>query len=337
MKKLLLITDGWHPQVSGMVTALEKITKLIKKRGFSVTVVHPGLCQNVPMPLNREYRMGLFPKKLIEQKIEKEKPDYIHIASEGPIGFTARLICQKRKLRFTTSYHTHFHLYFKSRIKCLEGTVYSYIRWFHSGAARTMVATKTLKRELESHGFKNIVLWPLGVDTEFFNNRKKASPKKSLPGPVFVYLGRLAPEKGVEKFLSLSLPGTKLVIGDGPSRKQLESTYTKNTIFVGYKQGKELTDLLKQGDVLVFPSMTETFGLVALEALACGIPVAAHKVMGPKDIITTGVDGFLGKDLKRAALACLTLDRSKCRKKALSYSWDSSVDAFISDLVPANL
>ena len=278
MKKLLLITDGWHPQVSGMVTALEKTTKLLKKRGFSVTVVHPGLCQNVPMPLNKEYRMGLFPKKLIERMIEEEKPDYIHIASEGPLGFTARLICQKRKLRFTTSYHTHFHLYFKSRIKCLEGTVFSFIRWFHSAAAQTMVATKSLKRELESHGFKNTVLWPLGVDTELFSYQQKTS-KSAYPRPVFLYLGRLAPEKNIEKFLSLSLPGTKLVIGDGPSRKRLEAKYTKNTIFVGYKQGKELSELLKQGDVLVFPSMTDTFGLVALEALACGIPVAAHKVM----------------------------------------------------------
>jgi glycosyltransferase involved in cell wall biosynthesis len=197
-----------------------------------------------------------------------------------------------------------------------------------------MVATPGLKRALEARGFRNLMLWPLGVDTAFFV--RNGSSGLSLPKPVFLFFSRLAPEKNPEEFLKLDLLGTKLVVGDGPERKRLQARFGTQAIFLGYKHDQELVDWLSICDVLVFPSRTETFGLVILEALACGIPVAAHDVMGPRDVIDNGVDGFLDDDLRTAALACLSLDRTKCREKALRYSWDASAAAFKRNLVRAS-
>jgi glycosyltransferase involved in cell wall biosynthesis len=209
------------------------------------------------------------------------------------------------------------------------------LRAFHSAATCTMVATPGLKRALEAYGFSNLRLWPLGVDTTVFV--QNPSPGWSLPKPVFLFFGRLALEKNPEEFLRLDLPGTKLIVGDGPERKGLQARFDTQTIFVGYKHGKELVDWLSICDVLVFPSRTETFGLVILEALACSIPVAAHDVTGPRDIIEDGVDGFLDDDLGNAALACLSLDRTRCRQKSLRYSWDASALAFKTNLVRASV
>jgi glycosyltransferase involved in cell wall biosynthesis len=196
-----------------------------------------------------------------------------------------------------------------------------------------LVATPRLQEELQSHGFAHLGLWPLGVDTDFFiRNPAPALPK--YPSPVFGYLGRISPEKSTQDFLKLELPGSKIVIGDGPLKKELEEKYSATATFVGLQEGRALVDWLSLCDVLVHPSRTETFGLVIVEALACGVPVAAYNVMGPQDILTHGLDGYLSDDLKEAALACLTLDREKCRQKALAYSWSASADAFFKNLVP---
>lgn len=330
MKKILFITDTWAPQVNGVVRVLTTLVGLLKARGYDIAIVEPGQFATVPLPGYPEIRLALFPRARIAEKLEEFQPDAVHIMTEGPLGFAARALCVKKRIPFTTSYHTHFALYTHARaIGMFMRPVYWYLKRFHRKGVATIVSTESLKEELEAAGFrKNMIVVPLGVATEHFvRNPSPALP--ILPAPVFLFFGRLAPEKSPEEFLKLDLPGTKLVIGDGPERHRLEKKYGKRNLFVGYKHGQELVDWLSLSDVLVFPSRTDTFGLVVLEALSCGIPVAAHDVMGPHDILTHGKDGFLGEDLREVALACLELDPADCRNKALQYSWEHSAEAFL--------
>ncbi|HET9641481.1 MAG TPA: glycosyltransferase family 1 protein [Candidatus Paceibacterota bacterium] len=332
--KLLLVTDAWHPQVNGVVRVQDAYLPLLRERGVDVTLVEPSQFRTVSLPSYPEIRLAVFAKRRIDRLIQELQPDAVHIMTEGTLGWAARSVCKRRRIPFTTWYHSHFQLYVDIRLRGLLRPVLSFIKHFHSEAARTFVSTETLKRELESLGYKNLSVVPLGVDTGLFQ-RNPVTPVPKPPGPVFVFLSRLAPEKNPEEFLKLDLPGTKLVIGDGPLRTALEKKYGSASRFVGYKRGQELVDWLSVADVLVFPSYTETFGLVALEALACGIPVAAHDVMGPRDVITPGKDGYLGEDLREAALKCLTLRHEACRQKALQFSWDASVATFLGLVVPA--
>jgi glycosyltransferase involved in cell wall biosynthesis len=332
--RLHLVTDAWHPQVNGVVTALGKIKACLQRDGWEVVVIHPGLFRSVPLPWCPEVRLAVSPWRTMRRLLTRQAPDYVHVATEGPLGWTARRLCRQYGWRFTSSYHTHFHLYAHARVRPLLRPVRALLRAFHSAATCTMAATAGLKGELEAGGFGNVALWPLGVEASLFA-RRPASHMPPLRGPVFVFFGRLAPEKNPEEFLKLDLPGTKLVIGDGPERARLQSRYGTRAVFVGYQHGEELVDWLSMCDVMIFPSRTDTFGLVILEALACGIPVAAHNVMGPRDILQDGVDGVLGEDLRQAALACLSLDRSKCRETGLRYSWEASAAAFKRNLVRA--
>ena len=331
MRKILIVTDAWSPQVNGVTRVVEAHISFLRKRGYDITVINPGQFRTIPMPMYPEIRLALFPRRRVAKVIDEFKPDAVHIVTEGPLGWSARAVCLSRGIPFTTWYHTKFQLYVDVRLRGLLKPVHAFIRRFHSVAARTMVSTESLKRELELAGFKNLVVIPLGIDLELF----KRNPSPTLPPlqkPVFVFFSRIAPEKSPEEFLKLKLPGTKLVIGDGPDREKLEKKYGNENKFVGYKHGKELVDWLSLSDVFIFPSRTETFGLVVLEAMACGIPVAAYDVMGPRDIITNGKDGYLGEDLAESALKCLKLSPDDCRKKAKQYSWEHSADEFFKNL-----
>ncbi len=336
MKKLLVVTDTWHPKVDGVVRSIEFRMRELKALGFEVAVVHPGQFSTMPFPLYPELKMALFPKRRLRAMMHQIKPDYIHIETEGSLGLAARSLCRKNKWRFTSSYHTHLQLYAdvyaRMPMRFLLSPAAALLRWFHSGAMHTFVSTESLRAELERQGFKNLVVCPLGVDTNLFV-RNPDAPKVLMERPVFAFFSRLAPEKSPENFLKLALPGTKLVIGDGPDRKKLEKKYPEAK-FVGFQRGQDLVNWLSLVDVVVMPSRTETYGLVVIEALAMGIPVAAHDVMGPRDIIKHGVHGHLSDNLEHAALECLNLSPEECRKRALEFSWSASAQAYVKHLVP---
>lgn len=333
MKKLLIVTDAWHPQINGVVRATDAQVRVLREHGYEITIVHPGEFITVPLPLSPDIRLAVLPGRRVRAAIERGGFDAVHVVAEGPLGWAARRACIRLKIPFTTSFHTRFDLYLGRYLAWfLMPLVTTLLRRFHDAAARTMVSTETLKKLLESEGFANIVVVPLGVDSELFV-RNPEPPVDRVAGPVFVYFGRLAPEKDPEEFLRMELPGTKLVVGDGPLRPSLERRYP-DAKFVGFKRGQELVDWLSISDVFVFPSKTETFGLVVLEALAMGIPVAAHDVMGPRDAIVHGVHGHLSDNLEHAALECLSLSPEECRKRALEFSWSASTNAFIKNLAP---
>lgn len=332
MKKILFVTDAWRPQINGVVRVLEALIPRLTARGYEVVVIEPSQFTTIALPLYPEIRLALFARAHMRDILKEHKPDAVCIVTEGPLGFAARGVCRQEKIPFTTWYHSHFQLYVDIRLRGLLKPIYALMRRFHSAASATMVSTESLKRGLLSAGFQNLVIMPLGVDLELFR-RNPEPPLPEFEKPVFTYFSRLAPEKSPEEFLKLDLPGTKLVIGDGPLRKKLEKKYGAGHTFVGYKHGPELVDWLSLTDVLVFPSRTETFGLVVLEALACGIPVAAYDVMGPRDIITHGKDGYLTDNLGEAALKCLDFSREDCRTKAEQFSWEKSADVFIKNLI----
>ncbi len=335
MKKILIVTDAWPPQVSGPVSMQREIIARLEAREYVVRVIEPGQFYTVPLPFYSEIPLALFSRRHVAKVIADFKPDAIHIMTEGPLGWSARSVCMKRGIPFTTWYHTHFQHYVDVRLYTLLRPVYAYLRRFHSTSVRTIVSTESLKRQLESTGFKNVTVVPLGVDGDLFV-RNTATVPQQFAKPVFIYIGRLAIEKNPEEFLRLDLPGTKLVIGGGPLLPKLKKKYPKTHFLGRYTVGKDFVEKLSYGDVFIFPSRTETFGMVVLEALSCGIPVAAHDVMGPRDIITNGVDGYLGEDLHEAALKCLELKSEDCRATALKYSWDHSTDVFIKNLQATN-
>jgi len=337
MKKLLIITDAWDPQINGVVTFTKETINILEKMDFQIEVIHPGLFLKIKMPLYPEIKLSLFPNRKISKIIKNYKPDFIHIATEGPLGQSAAKICRHSNLKYTTAYHTHFANYIAMYVpfifrKLTQKIVYKFISNFHRKSTHTMVSTISLAKELEKHGVTNTVICPLGVNTNLFKPTEFIQ-NIDIKKPIFTYFGRVAKEKNVEAFFACKLPGTKMIIGDGPLRKKLETAH-RDAVFVGYKKGQELVNWLSLSDVFVFPSKTDTFGLVIIEALATGIPVAGYDVMGPKDIITNGVDGFISDNLEDSAIKCLKVDRNNCRQKALNYSWENSTKAFAKNLVP---
>jgi len=327
--RLALVTDAWLPQVNGVVRTLGHTVREVEAAGHEVTVVSPADFRTVPCPTYPEIRLALFAGREVRRRLEALEPDAVHIATEGPLGLAARNWCVRRRRPFTTAYHTQFPEYVRARAPIPLRIGYAAVRWYHGRATRTLVTTPSMQRQLEARGFRNLHLWGRGVDTDLFRPRDKGF--LDLPRPIWLYFGRVAVEKGIGDFLDLELPGSKLVVGDGPETASLKRRYP-GAVFAGYRHGEDLAAHIAACDAFVFPSRTDTFGLVLLEAMACGVPVAAYPVTGPVDVIVDGVNGVLGEDLRRAALAALAIDPAACRKHALAHSWAACTRQFLAAL-----
>lgn len=330
---IAIVTDAWEPQINGVVKTLTETRNALVAAGNRVTLLTPADHRTFACPTYPEIRLALRPGRRIRERLQQLQPDHIHIATEGPLGYAARSFCVHNGLAFTTSYHTQFPEYIRKRAPVPLGVSYAIMRRFHNAAARIMVATPGQEALLRARGFHDIVRWTRGVDTDMFTPQ---DPQPlDVPRPVFVYAGRVAVEKNIAAFLELELPGSKYVIGDGPAFQALRQRFPE-VHFPGYRFGRELARLIAAGDVFVFPSRTDTFGLVMLEAMACGLPVAAYPVQGPIDVVRQRLTGVLNADLRRAALQALELDRAACRAEALHYSWAAASQQFLDNLVPVN-
>ncbi|MEZ5542691.1 MAG: glycosyltransferase family 1 protein [Pseudomonadota bacterium] len=325
------MTDAWLPQVNGVVNTLQHTCAGLTEMGCTVRLLTPFDHRTVPCPTYPEIRLALLPARRLHAQLDALQPDHIHVATEGPLGLAARSYCLRNSLAFTTSYHTQFPEYVRKRVPLPLRVSYAFVRRFHAAAARTMVATASQEALLRHWGFRNIVRWSRGVDTAVFTPDEREP--LAVARPLFTYAGRVAVEKNLEAFLALDLPGSKCVVGDGPDLERLKKRWP-GVLFAGYRFGRELARYVASADVFVFPSLTDTFGLVMLEAMACGVPVAAFPVTGPRDVVTPGATGILDHDLRKAALAALELDRGRCRAEALRHTWQAASRQFFENLVP---
>ncbi len=329
--KLLVVTDAWHPQTNGVVTTLNSVLRRLTRAGHTVDVLEPSMFRTVPLPSYPEIRIAINPWR-IGRMIESLAPDSIHIATEGPLGIAARRYLKRRAMAFTTSLHTKFAEYSHARFGLPLRWGYALLRAFHRPAATTLVTTESHRAELAALGFSKLRIWGRGVDTDRFQPRHRSSRAV----PHLLYVGRVAVEKNLEAFLELDVPGIKIVVGDGPARAGLQAKYPL-VQWLGYRHGDELTACFADADVFVFPSRTDTFGLVMLEAMACGTPVAAYPVTGPIDVVIDGGNGALDEDLGRAVTRALTIDRSACRSHALRNGWDVVAQRLIDCQVPCTM
>ena len=329
--RILIATDAWLPQVNGVVRSLESLAPNARKLGAEIEFLTPEGFPSFPLPTYPSIRCGIPTSREIARRIEMAAPDALHIATEGPIGLAVRRYCLARKMFFTTSYMTRFPEYVSARLPVPQSWTYPLLRRFHAAAAVTMVSTRSLIEELGNRGFAHLTVWTRGVDTDLFRPERAAAI--DLPRPIFVSVGRLAVEKNLSAFLALNLPGSKIIIGDGPQAGELKRCFP-NAHFIGQLEGETLAAHLGAADVFVFPSRTDTFGVVQLEALACGVPVAAYPVPGPQDVIGGNPVGVLDEDLRLACLKALRISRAGCRAYALTQSWEQSASQFISNCRP---
>lgn len=329
--KILIVSDAWKPQVNGVVRTLATVRDELTAMGHAVEVVGPDRFLTIPAPSEPDVRLAVMPGRTLRRIVDAFAPDAIHISTEGPLGLAARRLCLKRGWPFTTAFHTRFPEYLKARLGVPERMTWALMRRFHRPSAAVLTATASLREELVAKGFANVAAWTRGVDLGLFRPRERGAA--NLPRPIFLYVGRVAVEKNIEAFLSLDLPGSKVVVGDGPQRASLEKRFPE-AHFQGAKFGEELSAAYGEADVFVFPSLTDTFGLVIVEALACGTPVAAYPVTGPKDVIDAAPVGALESDLRAAALAALGLDREACRRYAEGFSWRRSAEILLERLAP---
>jgi glycosyltransferase involved in cell wall biosynthesis len=329
--RLALISDAWAPQVNGVVRTLTQTTDMLRRLGHEVLTVTPDLFKTLPCPTYPEIRLAVSPRGRMTQLLQDFDPGAVHIATEGPLGRAARAWCLRRGLPFSTAYHTRFPEYIRARTGMPLALTYAIMRRFHARSASIMVATASIQAELEQRGFRNINRWSRGVDTALFRPGDRSF--LDAPRPIHLYVGRVAVEKNVEAFLGLDLPGTKLVVGDGPQLPALKQRYP-GVRFAGARFGEDLARHYAAADVFVFPSRTDTFGLVLLEALASGVPVAAYPVAGPRDVVGGSDVGFLDEDLGAAARRALTIPRERCRAYAMGFSWERSRDQFLANLRP---
>ncbi len=322
---LVIVSDAWHPQVNGVVRTLGKVIEGMSGRGYKVTIISPQDYRSIPCPTYPEIRLALASGRQLSERLAGLQPAFVHIATEGPLGFWARRACVARNWPFTTSFHTRFPEYVRERLPIPLRFSYGYLRWFHNRAQACLVPTGSIQEALRQRGIVNTKVWTRGVDRTLFYPRPAVD--FALQRPVFASIGRVAPEKNLEAFLCLDLPGTKLLVGDGPDLARLKACYPA-AVFIGQKTGTALAEAYAAADVFVFPSRTDTFGLVLLEAIASGVPVAAFPVPGPLDVIGATGAGVLSEDLREAALAALAMGRVDPDRCLAGFTWDRCVDLF---------
>ncbi len=330
--RIVIATDAWHPQVNGVVRSIEAMSAEARALGAEVEFLTPEGFPGVGLPTYPGIKLAYPTRRALARRLAALAPDHIHIATEGPVGLATRRHCRRAGLVFTTSYHTQFPDYLAARAPIPRALTFAALRWFHNAGAGTMVPTASVARELRRQGFSNIMRWTRGVDHHLF--RPRPTSVLDLPRPIFLYVGRVAIEKNLEAFLGLEIPGSKVVAGDGPAREALEVRFPAAT-FLGMRTGEDLARIYASADVFVFPSRTDTFGIVLLEALASGLPVAAYPVPGPSDVIGDSEVGALDEDLARACRKALTLRRDKARAFALTFTWAESARQFLDNIVRA--
>ncbi|HEY1722297.1 MAG TPA: glycosyltransferase family 1 protein [Magnetospirillaceae bacterium] len=337
--RIVLITDAWKPQLNGVVRTLGILKSELERLGHQPTYITPDLFRTIPCPTYPEIRLSLAPSGRLARMIEEVRPEAIHISTEGPLGWAARALCRRRGLPFSTAYHTKFPEYIYARARIPLSLSYGVLRRFHGASSSIMVATPSIEEELRKAGFSRMKRWSRGVDTTLFRPHNAdelaalAPEAAAMPKPLFTYVGRVAVEKNVGAFLALDLPGSKMVVGDGPMLDDLRRKYP-GVLFAGARQGAALGAHYAASSVFVFPSRTDTFGLVMLEAMASGLPVAAYPVPGPLDVLVDPRVGVMDQDLGKAARAALELSREDARNYALTFSWESSARQFLSNLAP---
>lgn len=329
--RIALISDAWNPQINGVVTTLTNTVEALHELGHEVELITPDRFRTWPWPGYPDVGLAFLCGPKLRPMIRAFKPDALHLVTEGPIGYAARRYCRHYGYRYTSSYLSQFPDYFKLRIGFPMTVSSAYLRWFHCESERVMVATESLEEDLTRKGYRRLARWSRGVDTTLYRPRDKNYIQDLRP--IFMFTGRVAIEKNIEAFLKLDLPGTKYVIGDGPQKEALEKKYP-DVRFPGYQKGEALACYMAAADVFVFPSKTDTFGVVMLEALASGVPVAAFPVQGPQDVIKDDRVGILSEDLRQAALTALSLNPQHCRRYALDYSWEKCTRQFVSNLTP---
>lgn len=336
--RIMLVTDAWDPQVNGVVRTMKRVVAECEALGHTWEIVQPNEgFKTMPLPTYSEIQLAFGADSVIEERFLEFEPDAVHIATEGPLGWAARGVCLKHKFPYTTSYHTRFPEYVAARFWFLPVWLgYMYVREFHKYSGRVMVATNSMREELEARGFKNIAAWSRGVDTDLFHPSKRkqdGGPFKDMARPIWLNVGRVAVEKNIETFVETDLPGTKVVVGDGPQLESLKEKY-KDVNFLGTRVGDELAACFANADVFVFPSLTDTFGLVILEAMAAGTPVAGFNVPGPRDLIPGSGAGAIDENLRTACLEALECSRETARAYAETYSWRSCAEQFVNNLEP---
>lgn len=332
--RIIIVSDAWKPQINGVVRTIERTAVELERKGFLPLVIGPELFTTVPMPTYPEIRLAVLPYRRLCRMLDAmpRGDTRIHIATEGPLGWAARRYCMANGVPFSTAYHTKFPEYVTARLPIPADWIYALVRLFHRRSVSVMVATDTLWRTLAQHGFRNLRKWTRGVDTDLFQPRDPLP--LDLPRPIALYVGRVAVEKNIETFLATPFSGSKLIVGDGPALAELQQKYP-DARFVGARHGEELARYYSSADVFVFPSLTDTFGLVMLEALACGVPVAAFPVTGPLDVLGNSDVAVLGEDMGASIEAALKIDKDKCRAVAMDYSWEAATAQFIANLPPA--
>jgi glycosyltransferase involved in cell wall biosynthesis len=330
--KIMIITDAWKPQVNGVVRTLQTTARELQAMGHAVEFLTPLEFSTLPCPTYPDIRLSLFPGGKVARRISEFDPDALHIATEGPLGVAARRFALRQGRPFTTAYHTRFPEYVRARTGVPMRLTYAFLRWFHGPSESVMAPTQVVKRDLESYGFRNVVTWSRGVDLEIFkpqhSERLKSDP------PIYLYVGRVAVEKNIEAFLELDLPGSKWVAGVGPALSRVRARYP-DVNYLGVLDQHELAQVYASADVFVFPSKTDTFGLVLLEAMACGLPVAAYPVTGPLDVIgDSKAAGVMHEDLRTACLEALRLRREDAAAHARKFSWRAATEQFLAHLHP---